>query len=280
MTQNRIEKWNHDQFHKWQNTHYQPLEHSPTTKGHSEKLSTQFHLNHYRVYGTIGINVERILILKSFYPKEMVWDAVLAQYWSRRATAAIPILSLIYSTCPLQIFVVRWKVFQCLWTGYTEIVKWGRGQTAKQGIAPDKPPECIPSISQYNLVIWKHEFLALNCLQLDVCPIRHGIVEARNLWRNKTLRVFKFHATIVWQTSWKVGRSMLVYLKEYRISLNHFLYIRLPRQHGAPLNLDFGSLQQYSRRVGLWILAINNHSPIHPKSCHESPFPPGQFSFW
>ncbi len=123
----------------------------------------------------------------SFHPKEMVWEAVLSQTCSRRATAAIPVLSLRYSIFPLRIFGVRRKEFWCLWNGYTEIVKWGRGQTTKQHNAPDRPPECIPLI-----VIWSHEFFALNCCQADVCPIRHGLVEARNLWRNKNFEHVDF----------------------------------------------------------------------------------------
>ncbi len=37
------------------------------------------------------------LILISFHPKEMVWEAVFAHYCSRRAAAAIPVVSLRYS---------------------------------------------------------------------------------------------------------------------------------------------------------------------------------------
>ncbi len=70
---------------------------------------------------------------------------------SRRAPTAFPVLSLRFTAFS------RWKEFWCIWIGYTEVVKWGRCQSH----TPDKPPECIPLITQYSLLIWNYGCLGL-----------------------------------------------------------------------------------------------------------------------
>ncbi len=128
-------------------TNPQAARDSPQASYNKDKLFTQSPWNNF-CFGQEWKKCGKFFILMSFLPKEMVWEVVLAQHCSRRATAIIPVLSLRYSTFPLQIFGVRWKAFWCLGTGYRKIVKLGRGRTDKQHKASDKSPECIPLIPQ------------------------------------------------------------------------------------------------------------------------------------
>ncbi len=103
--------------------------------------------------------------------------------------------------------------------------------------------------TQYRRVIWKYGCLALNCCQVDVCPIHHGHVKARNLWLSKNFQ----HIWVPWRYQLEElmkgiskGWTMKVCLY-YRVkrNINSFLDIRLPTRHGASLNLDTRLLGHY-----------------------------------